>query len=325
MDRMIEQPVFKVGLVLTDGFPLMAYASAMEPLRASNLLANSPLYEVRHLPVTGARSFSSSGAVIGADAFIGEHVDFDLILVIAGSEVANLKSPHLSRWLRLLANRGVLIGGVSGGPLLLARAGIMNGYRMTIHWDHIDSLTSVSHQLIIERSLYILDRDRLTCAGGAAALDMMHALIAKQRGQAFAQRISDWFLHTDIRSGEGPQRSGIAQRYNTNNKYLLRALEAMENHIADPLELGQLAALSGLGERHLSRLFQLHFNSSAVNYYRKMRLEKAQQMLKQSGLSVLEVALATGFASGSHFSRLFKQYYGLSPRQYSTELESARG
>lgn len=322
MDINVNKPAFRVGIVLVDGFPLMAYASAMEPLRASNLLAGRPLYDIRHLPVNGARSISSSGAVIRADAYLGEYVDFDLVLVIAGSGVAELHDARLESWLRLLVSRGVLIGGVSGGPLVLARAGVLDGHRMTIHWDHVHRLKASAHKVIVERSLYVRDRNRLTCGGGTAAMDMMHTVITEQHGPEFAQRISEWFLHTDIRHGEEAQLSGLAQRYDTQHAALLTALEAMENHIADPLELEQIATLCGLGARQLNRLFNAQMGHSVVNFYRQMRLKKAQQLIRTTSLTINEVAEATGFANGAHLSTRFKASFDLSPKAYRAQGRS---
>jgi transcriptional regulator GlxA family with amidase domain len=254
--------------------------------------------------------------MIKADAYLGEQVDFDLLLIVAGKEAGSYRNAQLENWLRLLAGRGVLIGGVSGGPLVLAHSGVMDGFRMTIHWDHVDALTQISPRLVVERSLYVLDRNRLTCGGGTAALDMMLALIKYQQGPEIALRVSDWFLHTDLRVGENAQRSGLAERYNTSNEHLLKALEAMENHIADPLELSQLAALADLGARQLNRLFTKYLESSAVSFYRQLRLKKSQQLLIRTSLSVHDVALATGFANGAHLSKSFSDRFGLSPKRY---------
>ncbi len=314
---------FRVGFVLIDDFPLMSYAAALEPLRAANLLAGIALYDIRNIPVSAARSVSSSGALVRANAFLGEQVDFDLVLVVAGGNLLHAEYPRLYSWLRLLAARGVLMGGVSGGPLLLARAGIMNDRRMTVHWDHAEVLLALSHQLIVERSLYVRDRDRLTCAGGTAPLDMMHALISEQHGAAFARKISDWFLHTDIRPGEGAQRAGLSQRYNTNNSAVLKAIEAMENHIADPLELSQLAILAELSVRQLNRLFRHVFATSTVQFYRHLRLQKAHALLQASSLTISAIASTTGFANAAHFSRCFSEHYSLSPKAFRLSVQHA--
>ena len=307
---------FRVGFVLLDGFALMSYASAMEPLRAANLLAQRQLYDIRHIPVSGARSSSSSGAIIRASAFLGEQVDFDLVLVVAGSDLRDTENPRLMAWLKLLAHRDVLIGGVSGGPLVLAKAGVMDGRRMTIHWDHAGELARLSTRFVVERSLYVMDRRRITCAGGAAPLDMMHALITEHHGHAFARKISDWFLHTDIRPAEGPQRSGIAEQYGISEASVIKAIEAMKNHIADPLELSQIADLVGLSSRQINRLFSQHMGSSAISFYRQMRLHKSRELLTDTGFSIQEIALATGFANGAHLCQRFSQCFSVSPKQF---------
>jgi len=189
----------------------------------------------------------------------------------------------------------------------------MRGYRMTLHWEHAQALSEVSPELLIERSLYVIDRNRLTCAGGTAPLDMMHALITKHHGADFARQVSDWFLHTTIRLSSEPQRAGLAERYRTHNQAILAVIETMENHIADPLELKQLAAVVGLGARQLNRLFKQKLGTSTIAFYRKLRLDISENLLLQSQLSITEIAIATGFVSTAHFSSIFKSLHGVSP------------
>ncbi|MFK8081618.1 MAG: GlxA family transcriptional regulator [Granulosicoccus sp.] len=314
-----QTPAFRVGFVLLDGFALMSYASAMEPLRAANLIAGRTIYDIRHMPVVGARSSSSSGAIVGANTYLGENVDFDLVLVVAGSGPQPDQVRRLEHWLRLLASRNVLLGGVSAGPLILARAGVMEGRRMTVHWDHADVLVSVSPNLIVERSLFVRDRGRLTCAGGTAAMDMMHALIAEQHGGRFAQSVSDWFLHTDVRAGENPQVAGLAERYGVSDIGVLRALKVMENHMSDPLTLAQISDIVGVSVRQINRLFRQHLAASTQEFYARLRLEKAQSLLRGSLLSITDIAQATGFANGAHFSRQFSREFGESPSRYRAQ------
>jgi len=304
---------FRVGFLLVDGFALMSYSSAVEPLRAANHLAGKTLYDIRQLPITGGRAVSSSGAVINATAHVGEQVDYDLMLVVAGGDPARFSNLNTFQWLRQLARRDVWLGGVSGGPVILALAGIMENRRMTLHWEHVDALQEISPNLLVERSLFVMDRDRMTCAGGTAPLDMMHALIQSQHGAAFATKVSDWFMHTTIRPSAGPQRSGLAQRYQTHDASVLVAIDAMENHIADPLSLEQLARLTDLGTRQMNRLFRDKLGISTIAFYRKLRAGKARNLLQQSSMSITEVALATGFASASHLARCYRELYGESP------------
>lgn len=311
---------FRVGLVLVDGFALMSYASAMEPLRAANLIARHTLYDIRHMPVMGARSTSSSGAMVGANAYLGENVDFDMILVVAGSGPQIGQVRRLEHWLRVLASRDVLLGGVSAGPLILARAGVMEGHRLTVHWEHAEALYAVSPNLIIERTLFVRDRRRLTCAGGTAAMDMMHALIAEHHGARFAQSVSDWFLHTDVRSGENPQVAGLVKRHGVADIGVLKALQAMENHMSDPLTLTQISDIVGVSVRQTNRLFRQHMGVSTQDFYTRLRLDKSQGLLRGSLLSITDISQATGFANGAHFSRQFRRAYGQSPSQYRAQL-----
>ncbi|MBX2880698.1 MAG: GlxA family transcriptional regulator [Granulosicoccus sp.] len=304
---------FKVGFVLIDGFALMSYASAVEPLRAANLISGQALYEVRNLPGRGARAQSSCGASVSASAYPGEQVDFDLVLVVAGGELTDLQFPQMYQWLRLLASRDVLIGGVSGGPLLLACAGVMNGRRMTVHWEHAARIVELCSDLVVERTLYTRDRDRLTCAGGTAALDMMQALIAEQHGASLAHRVRDWFVHSDVRPGEDPQRPGIAERFELTDTTVIRAVQAMENHIADPLALSQIAGISDVSERQLNRLFRKHLHTTTLDFYRRLRLEHAKSLIVSTSLPFAMIAQSTGFANGAHLSRLFRGVYGLTP------------
>ena len=301
-----------VGFLLIDGFALMSYASAVEPLRAANLLSSRTLHAIDHFCVSGRRVVSSTGAVVPAKEIeSGDRPE--LLLVVAGGDPSTFNDRRAFRWLGALARAGVTLGGVSGGPMVLARAGAMEKRRLTIHWEHAEALAEMVPGLVVERTLYVVDRDRMTCAGGTAPLDMMHALVARQHGESLARRVSDWFLHTEVRPSCGPQRAGIVERYGTTSRPAAFALGLMEDHLADPLSLDQLARLAGVGVRHLNRLFQEKLGRSTMEVYRDIRLDKANSLLRQSTLSATEVALATGFGSSSHFSLAFRRRFGMTP------------
>lgn len=291
----------------------MSYAAAIEPLRAANQLAGKPLYKICNIAVSGECATSSSGASVEADTRFGERTDFDLVLVVAGGDPAKFNHTRTLQWLRHLATTGVPLGGVSGGPVILAMAGLMNGRRMTVHWEHAEALSLAMPDLMIERSLYVMDRDRITCAGGIAPLDMMHALLSEHHGPKLPSQVSDWFMHTQIRPSGGAQRAGLIERYGTTSKPVIAALEVMTNHLADPLTLDQLANLANVSPRQLNRLFQEKLDKSTMNFYRDIRLEKAQNLLAHSTISITEIALTTGFSSSAHFSSSFTKKFGQAP------------
>lgn len=314
----------RVGFVLIDGFALMSYAAAVEPLRAANLLSKTgAVFDIQHVALKGAFATSSSGAMIPADHNLQTGGKFDILFVVAGGAPIGFRHPMLFKWLRRLDRHGVTIGGVSGGAAILAEAGLLENRRFTLHWDHIPALGERHPNLLIERSLFVMDRDRITCAGGMAPLDMMHMLIANLHGQSLARAVSDWFLHTEIRAAAGPQRAGLVERFGTTNPIVIAAIESMTTHLADTLSLAQLAQMSQTSPRNLTRAFGKTLGQSVMQTYRKLRLEKAQQLLTGSSLSLQEISIATGFASVSHFSSDFSKAMGQSPSQFRSHSGSS--
>ena len=215
--------------------------------------------------------------------------------------------------LRRLARQGVRIGGISGGPYVMAAAGLLADRRFTIHWEHAEALVEAFPMLRPERSRFILDRDRLTCGGGVAPMDMMHALIAERMGVAFARRVSDWFLHTHVDMPSAPQRASLAERYGVHHPVLLAILEKMEATVSVPLDRATMASFGGISERHLDRLFQAYLKTSFLKHYRLLRVTHARNLLRQSALSVTEISIACGFASSSHFARCYREEFNIAP------------
>lgn len=304
---------FRVAIILVDGFALMSYASVVEPLRAANLLSGAALYDVCTVPVIGGTATSSGGANIPGRGAVGGPLNFDLMIVVAADYSVSFRDPRLINWLRRADRMGITLSGVSGGPVLLAVAGLMTGRRMTVHWEYMPLLDEICPGLLIEKSLYVMDRDRVTCAGGVAPLDLMHALIADHHGPDLARRVSDWFLHTEIRPSRGPQRSGLIERWGTTNGKVLDVIMAMEGHVADPLAFSQLAAFSGLSCRQLNRIFQESLGQTTMGFYRNLRLEKAQNLLRNSSLPLIEIAVATGFINAAHFATSHRRRFGYPP------------
>jgi transcriptional regulator GlxA family with amidase domain len=305
----------KLGFLLIDDFALMSFASAIEPFRAANVLAGRNLYEWVPIGAHRKGAVASAGLEVQMQQLVGADLDLDTLFVCAGGNPAEFADEATLQWLRRLARRGVRIGGVSAGPFILARAGLLDGYRCTIHWEHVPAFRESFPQLALRRSLYEIDRDRLTCAGGIAALDMMHALIAAEQGRVLADKVSDWFLQTDIRLGTGAQRRSLQERYETANAHLLTALELIERHVERPMSRQALAQAAGISVRQLERLFAHHLDTTLDGHYREVRLERARTLLRQTAMPVAEVGLASGFQSASHFSRQFKERFGHAPLQ----------
>jgi transcriptional regulator GlxA family with amidase domain len=309
-------PIGSVGFLLIPGFALMTYASAVEPLRAANQLAGKTLYRWWHAAPGDEPAIASSGAAILPDFKFGSDPgSLDLMVVCAGGNPATFNDRRTFAWLRRLASRGVIIGGISGGPFILAKAGLLDRRRCTVHWEHLPALREAFPQIQLTRSLFEIDGDRITCSGGVAGLDMMVALITRDHGYELGSAVSDWFLHTHVREGTGPQRMDLRFRLGVADDRLLRTLKAMEGHLETPLSRPQLAALAGMSLRQLERSFRSQLGHGVHEHYLGLRLGRSRQLLRETSLSILEVAFATGFTSASQFSRAFRRTFGVSPRQ----------
>lgn len=310
----VEPMTIRVGFLMIPGFALMSYASAVEPLRAANLLSGRQLYEWTHIAPEGTRVAASCGAETPCPFTAADAPRFDILIVVAGGRPERFAHRPTLAYLRRQARAGVRIGGVSGGPVILAAAGVMAGRRMTVHWEHAAALAEAQPDLLLTRSLYVIDRDRLTSAGGAAPLDMMHALIREAHGPALAAKMSDWFHHTSIRQGGAPQRGGAAARFGVRHERLAAALEAMEARLADPLLRADVAAMVGLSDRQLGRLFAEKTGRRFAAVYRDLRLSHARDLIRQTNMPLTEIAYSCGFSSPSHFSTAYRAWSGVRPK-----------
>jgi len=309
-----QNNVQEVGFILIPGFALMCFASAVEPLRAANLLAGREIYRVRVFSPDGPMVAASNGTLVPAEPLPRRGERLHTVFVVAGGHPAGWDWPSVHMALRGLERDGVRIGGISGGPYLLAQAGLLDGHRFTIHWEHAPAFLEVFAGMGLEQARYIIDGNRLTCGGGVAPLDMMHALIAAHLGADFARRVSDWYLHAHVSSASEPQRASLAERHGSHHPVLLAVMEKMEATIEQPLDRQAMARFAGITPRHLDRLFAGHRGSTFTLEYRKIRLAHARKLLQQSALSISEIAFACGFSTPGHFSRCYRAIYGATPR-----------
>lgn len=303
---------FRIGLWPVPGFAMMSCASVCEPLRAANLLAGAPLFDPYVFAAPGG-AVSSGGAVLPGTHRVGDRPQMEMFLVIAGGDPFAFADKAAFAWLQALAGEVPTLGGVSGGPVILAEAGLLKGRHCTVHWEHAAALAVRHPDIAIKRRLYVMERDRVTCGGGTAPLDLMHAVIARRHGKAFARRVSDWFLHTEVRQPGARQRGQDADRLGGAPQALQEAVAIMEDHLSDPLSLAQLGLISGVSPRQLTRLFTDRFGTAPMAFYRQMRLEAAHALVQGSGLTLADIAEATGFHSAGHLSDQYAKAYGRRP------------
>jgi transcriptional regulator GlxA family with amidase domain len=300
--------------LLTENFAMMSAAAAVEPLRAANDITGDALYAFEFYSAKGGAVRASNGGFFETLPLSELPAQTENLFVISGANPLALDISEEAKRLRRLSRFGTLLGGISGGAAVLAAAGVLKGRRFTVHWEHMNAMREEYPELVFERRLFVLDRDRATCAGGVAPLDMMHALIRARHGVALATEVSDWFIHTHVRPADDEQRLTDADEVMLHAK-VVSAIKLMEDHLSDPLALEELARLCGISGRQLQRHFHADLGRSVVNHYLKIRLAKAEELLRQSRLSITEIAFATGFASQSNFARAFRAAYDETPSQ----------
>lgn len=303
----------RLAFLLLDGFALMSTAAALEPLRAANQFSPGLRYDVTLLSGAGSQAKFAAGGLFETRLFHDVVPLYDLVFVVAGGDPAQVSDPALFAWLRQAHRNGVALGGVSGGAVILAKAGLLQNRRFTVHWHHYGDFDTLPGDWLLERRLFVIDRDRYTCAGGTAPLDMMHAIIARDHGTAFAQQISEWFIQTEVRAADAPQRRSVAGRYGPIPQPVEAALELMESHIADPLGQDQIAALSGLSARQLQRQFRAATGRPMMQEYRRIRLDTGKKLVASTAIPLAEIAQMTGFSSQAHFSDAFSALFGTPP------------
>ncbi len=308
------RPVERVAFLLVPHFSLMAFASALEPLRAANAVAERPLYTWTLVSADGGPVTASNGIPVVCDRAIAPDDKFDMVALCTGLQPQTFKDDKVFGWIRRAAQMGAKLIGLSGGAYLMARAGLMEGYRSTIHWEFLAGYLEAFPDLEVTSNLFEVDRGRLTCAGGTAAIDLMLHLVAVTHGHDLATAVSEQFIHTRVRGSDDPQRMDLRQRTGVAHPKLLEAIDIIEKNLSEPLSQAELARNVGLSTRQLERLFKLYLKVTPSRYYLETRLKHAQKLLIQTSLSVLEVALACGFASASHFAKCYRGMFGHPPR-----------
>ncbi|WP_208976340.1 GlxA family transcriptional regulator [Polycladidibacter hongkongensis] len=304
----------RIGLILFPEFSMMAFASFSDPMRAANRLANEVLYEWSVLSDEGGLVPSSGGHPINTIS-IDSAPEFDRIFIIASMDTASLQSKRIANYLRTQARRGAIIGAISNGSYVLARGGLLNGYRCTLHWESLSEFLEEFPDINVCREIYVQDRRRWTCAGGTAAIDLMLMQISSDYDANLASNIAEQFLHSRIRGARENQRMEIQLRYNINDSRMVTAISHMEENLEHPLEIQKLAKLSNLSQRQLERLWHQFFGITPQQFYSKIRLKEAQRLLKESTEAISSIALRCGFVSSSHLGSAYKKQYGLTPGQ----------
>ncbi len=303
----------RFGFFLTPGFSLLAYSTLAEAFRIANEIANEEIYTWCTVAASPNPIRSANDLTIIPDITYNTDLTFDRLAVCSSKNVHGFDDEGVLNWLRRLDRMGCSVGGITSGSWILAHAGLLTGYRSTIHWQEMTAFKEQFPNLEVSNHLFELDGQRFTCAGGMAALDMILTMIGQRHGFHFAARINERLVREHIRDQNEQADLSSSARSAIGNEKLRSALEIMECNLETLVSIPEIAQRVSLSQRQLGRLFEKYFQYSPQQYYLRLRLDRAFHLLRQTALSISEISTATGFESQSQFGVAYKNRFDHPP------------
>jgi transcriptional regulator GlxA family with amidase domain len=307
---------------LVPDFTMIAFATALDPLRSANRMLGYDAYQWRLASIDGNPVRASNGVECAVNTSLDEERRKmagpdrpDMVIVCSGLNVERYSNRTAFAWLREEYNRGVAIGGLCTGAHVLAAAGLLSNKRCAIHWENLPGFAEAFPKANVFADLFEVDQNIYTCAGGTAALDMMLKLIGEDYDESLVNRVCEQVLTDRVRSPTDRQRLPLRARLGVQNAKVLSIIELMEANLSEPLSLVEIADHVGLSRRQIERLFRTEMGRSPARYYLEIRLDRSRHLLIQSSMPVVEVAVACGFVSASHFSKCYRELYSRAPQQ----------
>ena len=302
-----------VSFLMLPEYTLSAFSNAIGILRMANRLTDRALYTWSVHSLDGQPVISSAGLELTITGSLADAADANILMVCGGYSVKKYCNKLLTDGLRKIAKRKIPIGGIDTGTYALAVAGLLDGYRCTIHWENLSSLREEFPRLEITSSLFVIDRDRYTCSGGISSIDLMLNLIASIHGHQLVQEISEQFTCDRVRTEKDAQRAPLKYLIGASQPRLVDAVTLMESNIEEPLTLDEVADYVGISRRQLERLFNRYLHCAPSRYYLELRLSRARLLLLQTSIAVIDVAISCGFSTAPHFSKCYSDLYGKPP------------
>ncbi|MEM7498354.1 MAG: GlxA family transcriptional regulator [Pseudomonadota bacterium] len=304
-----------IAILVTPHFNMSATAAFLDPLRVTNYLDSKPRFRWMLASAEGGPVPSSNGFTVTAEPLSALARPPDIAIVSSSWTPENHGAPPLLAALRRWARFGASLGAIDTGAFVLAEAGLLDGYRATVHYEHMDAFAELHPKVGLVEDLYVFDRDRMTTCGGSAATDMGLQLVRSLLGAARANAAARYIFHERIRPAGERQLPELGEPLGATVPAKLRAaIKLMEQHLEATVPIPEIAATVGLSSRQLERLFAEFICVSPMQYYRDIRLDRARGLVTQTEMPVWEIAVACGFASPEHFSRAYRTRFGLAPR-----------
>ena len=299
--------------VLMDNFTLLSFSSALDALRIANRMSGKTLYEWTFIGENEGVVSCSAGTQFKLDNSLIELHRDDTVLLCGGTSIQEATTKKLIGWLRREARRGLTIGGLCTAAYPMAKAGLLDEKKATIHWENQDSFAEEFLEVELTKTVFVCDGNRYTTAGGTSSIDLLLKIIADEHGEELANAVADQMIYSSIRTDQDTQRLSVPTRIGVRHPKLSKVIQMMEINIEEPISPSILAKDVGMSTRQLERLFRRYLDRSPKRYYMELRLQKARNLLMQTDMSVINVALACGFASPSHFSKCYRAHYDTTP------------
>lgn len=317
---MRQQETFSIctiGMLLLPGFNSLAANAFVDPFRVANYLHGQTIFHWPWLSLEGGHVDASNGLSASKTAPFLEQIDsLDFIVVNASWAPETFQQPQLQNWLRRQTQRGTVLCGLDTGAFVLAYAGLLDGYRAAVHYEHIAAFRELFPDCGMGEALFVFDRDRLTGCGGLAAADMALEIIRLQQGLELANAASRYIFHERLRPGDEGQLPSNREPVGYAAPAKLReAILIMERNLEQPVRISEISRELALSQRQLERLFHTHAGVAPIRYYVDVRLDRARGLVTQTELPILDVAIACGFGTPVQFSRSYKSRFGITPSQ----------
>jgi len=308
-EQSADSRLTRTGFLLLEHFSLPAFTQALDTIITANLL-RAGLFSSRTFGLGEGEVISDLGLVIRPDARIdmASLVDLDLLVVCGGYRTELKASEELINLLRAAAERGVSLAGLWNGAWFLGRAGLLDGYRCAIHPEHRPALTEIAKATQVSSEPYVIDRDRLTASSPSGAFHMALDWIKSLHGKALVEGIEDILAFEESRYRRIKPDENLCV-----SAPLREVVKLMDANLEEPLGLEQLAVYAGRSRRQLERLFKEQLGTTPQRYYLELRITEARRLLQHTELSQMEVLVACGFVSPSHFSKCYSAFFGYRP------------
>lgn len=310
------RPARHFAFHLLPDFTLLAFSAALDPLRIANQLAQRPLYRWTVTSQDGGPVVSSCAMSVNVDQSLGGFPRETDLVVCGGTVRTGTGSKELLSLLRQHARFGGRVGGICTGAISLAQAGLLEGRRATLHWENQPAFREKFPEVDVTGNTFEVDGGIFTCGGGVGATDMMLEMIEADYGRPFADVVADMCLYSQRRAERSPQRASISNALDSRNPLLVRAIKVMQTNIETPISMDELADAAGCSRRQMERLFVKYLRKTPYRFFRDLRLDHGRSLLRETDLSVTEIAMASGFASPMVFIKTFRSRFGHSPGQY---------